>query len=228
MSGPPVGGAAAETVRRPLLDRYIAAADAEGTISTGHASLEMPPDLYISHYGAEDQDRSTPEFRRALLANAQNNVAGRFLPSYGAEVADWWEATEHVVFSRFDPERLRAFWVAYRTDATYNLTNRNCSVVVAMALDSALEGVLGPDRIWPRLVALAIHPDLHIANVLRKRARSMTWTPGLVLDYARSLQRVVEPESLSWTGIVRTAGAAMGRIHRGRPKVTAAAGKSTA
>ncbi len=26
----------------------------------------------------------------------------------------------------------------------------------------------------------------------------MTWTPGLVLDYARALQRVVEPPRLPW------------------------------
>jgi hypothetical protein len=58
-------------------------------------------------------------------------------------IAEWCEATAHVVFHRFNAERLRAFWAAYRQETTYNLTNRNCSVVVAMALDTALEGVLG-------------------------------------------------------------------------------------
>ena len=26
----------------------------------------------------------------------------------------------------------------------------------------------------------------------------MTWTPGLVLDYARAMRRVVEPRQMSW------------------------------
>jgi uncharacterized membrane protein HdeD (DUF308 family) len=207
---------AADPLRRPLLDRYVAAIDRQGTISTGHAALEMPPDLYISHYPATEEDRSELEFRAALDGSRRNNVPGRFLPGYVPEVADWVEATAHVEFTQFDPERLRLFWAHYRQDVTYNLTNRNCSVVVALALDAALEGILGHKTTWwtTPLLRLIVHPDLYIANLMRKRAGTMTWTPGLVLDYARALQRVVEPAALTWPDMVRQAAAAYRRIRR--------------
>ena len=48
------------------------------------------------------------------------------------------------------------------------------------------------------LLRLLANPDLWLAAVLRARAESMTWTPGLVLDYARAIRRVVEPRELSW------------------------------
>lgn len=211
----------ADPVRRPLIDRYIASVDRQGAVSTGHAALGMPPDLYISHYGAADQDRNTSEFREALHAGEQNSVTGRYLPSYAAEAAEWCEATEQVVFRRFSPARLQAFWAAYRQDPTYNLTNRNCSVAVALALDAALEGVLGRTAGWPRLLRLATHPDLHLATLLRKRAESVTWTPGLVLDYARALLRVVEPPALSWAGMMRHAAEDYRHIRRDHPRAAA-------
>ena len=202
---------AADPVRRPLLDRYVAATDRRGAVSTGHASLGMAPDLYISHYSLEDPDRGSLEFRRALHAGVENDVPGRFLPSYEEEVASWCEASAHVVFRHFDAERLWAFWAAYRQDATYNLTNRNCSVAVALALDAALEGALGRAR--ASLPRLFVHPDLYLATLLRKHAQTMTWTPGLVLDYARQLQHVVEPRpSVSWV-------AALGRAATGHRQV---------
>lgn len=211
----------ADPVRRPLIDRYVAAVDKQGAIATGHAALGMPPDLYISHYGTNDADRSASEFRDALHAGEQNSVTGRFLPSYAAEAAEWCEATEHVVFHRFSPTRLEEFWAAYRQDPTYNLTNRNCSVAVALALDAALEGVLGRDTGWPRLLRLATHPDLHLATLLRKRAESMTWTPGLVLDYARALLHVVEPPALSLAGTFRRVTDDYRHIRRDYPRAAA-------
>ncbi len=48
----------------------------------------------------------------------------------------------------YDVGRLRAFWDAYRQNAT-NLTHRNCSSTVARALDAALEGAA--TRVWARL-----------------------------------------------------------------------------
>jgi uncharacterized membrane protein HdeD (DUF308 family) len=184
--------------RRMLVDRYVAAVDSNGAVTTGHAALEMAPDVYISHYSAADLDYSNAEFRQALHSGPANSVTGRFLPSYPAEVDSWCEATEHVEFQRFSSERLRAFWASYREDSTYNLTNRNCSVAVALALDAALEGVLAPQSVWSSYFRLLVNPELHFATVLRKRARSMTWTPGLVLDYARALQRVVEMHKAPW------------------------------
>lgn len=44
----PLGVANAEVVRRPLIERYIAAVDKNGVISTGHAALEAPDGLYVS------------------------------------------------------------------------------------------------------------------------------------------------------------------------------------
>jgi len=36
------------------------------------------------------------------------------------------------------------------------------------------------------------------AAQMRKRAMTMAWTPGLVMDYARALQAIVHPVPLSW------------------------------
>jgi uncharacterized membrane protein HdeD (DUF308 family) len=209
----PVGSAAAPTPeRRLLIDRYIAAVDGKGVISTGHAALELAPDVYISHYPALDIDHSPEEFARLLRATAENDVRGQFQPSYGTESADWCPADANVAFHAYDEAKLRAHWEAYRTDDTYNLTDRNCSITVAVALEAALEGMLGDGAVWRRFFALMVNPDLWIAAVLRARAESMTWTPGLVLDYARSLQAVVEPAPIPWRHQLR---AALGRRGHG-------------
>lgn len=193
----PVGSADVRG-RRLLVDRYIAAIDAHGTISTGHAALEMRPDVYISHYPAVEIERDSSEFSRILRASAENDVKGRFQPSYPEEVAGWCEADQKVEFRIYNPRQLRAYWAGYRQDNTYNLTNRNCSVAVAAALDSALEGALTSRTPWLRLAALLVNPDLWTAAYLRSRAETMSWTPGLVLDYARALRRIVEPSAPSW------------------------------
>lgn len=182
--------------RRPLVDRYIAAVDSRGRISTGHAALELAPNVYISHYPAVEIDRSPEEFGRVLRASVDNDIPGRFLPSYTEEAAGWCEATEHVHFTQIDRLRVRHFWRAYRSDTAYNLTSRNCSSAVAHALDAALEGVLGhTGRPWRAFFRAVTTPELWIAGVLRRRAEAMAWTPGLVLDYARLLHVVVEPST---------------------------------
>ncbi len=189
----PTGGRTSAR-RRPLVDRYIAAVDASGTVSTGHAALELAPLVYVSHYPAVEIDRAPDEFGRVLRAGVENDLPGRFLPSYAEEAAGWCEATEHVRFTQIDRARVRQFWRSYQTDTTYNLTSRNCSTAVARALDAALEGVLGHNgRPWRALLQAAVTPELWIAGVLRRRAEAMAWTPGLVLDYARLLQVLVEP-----------------------------------
>lgn len=190
----PVGSADVRE-RHLLIDRYIAAMDAGGSISTGHSALELKPDLYISHYPAQEIESGAADFARRLRASAENNVRGRFQPSYAQESAHWCEADQKVEFFTYDARRLRAYWAGYRQDDTYNLTNRNCSVAVAAALDSALEGALAARLPWMRLGLLLLNPDLWAAAYIRSRAGAMSWTPGLVLDYANTLKRIVEPNT---------------------------------
>lgn len=195
----PIGSAASpRSKHRLLIDRYIGAVDGKGMISTGHAALELAPDVYISHYPAIDLDHSPDDFVRLFRATPDNNVKGHFQPSYAFESADWCPADAGVEFHTYDAARLRAHWEIYRADDTYNLTNRNCSVTVALALEAAVEGTLGIDRAWGRFWRLLVNPDLWVAALLRARAESMTWTPGLVLDYARALHAVVEPQPSPW------------------------------
>lgn len=194
----PTGSAKEPGDRRPLIDRYMAAVDRNGRVSTGHAAIEMPPDLYISHYPAIEHERSARSFRHALRADVDAGKPGRFLPGYREEVEGWCEADQHVRFTRFDAAALRAFWRGYSADTTYHLTSRNCSTVVAHALDAALEGALGrAARPFRSVVTAALTPDIWLAGALRRRAEAMTWTPGLVLDYARLLHAIVEPDTPS-------------------------------
>jgi uncharacterized membrane protein HdeD (DUF308 family) len=185
-------GTAKEPVPRPIIDRYIGAVDRNGVVSTGHAALEMRPDVYISHYPAVELDRSPANFRTVLRATADNDVPGRFLPSYAAEAAGWCPSTSRVTFRSYDPACVRAYWKSYCGDDTYNLTNRNCSGAVAGALEAAVIGSIGRRRhAWLFFVRLLLSSEFWIACQLRRRAVSMTWTPGLVLDYARALARIV-------------------------------------
>lgn len=196
-------GSAGETIPHPLLDRYIAAIDTNGVVSTGHAALECTPDIYVSHYPAVEIDRSSASFSRALRATSDNDVAGVFQPSYEVEAARWCDSTAHVVFDRFDRARLAAFWHIYRQDTTYNLTKRNCSSSVAHCLDAALEGSLGGDGIGlAAFFRVMFNPELWFAAQLRKRAEAMAWTPGLVLDYARAMRAAIAPAPMGWQSVL--------------------------
>jgi len=189
-------GSARDALPQPLIDRYVAAVDAEGVISTGHAALEVTPDLYISHYPAQEIDHSPDDFRRLLRATRDNDVPGRFQPSYAVESAGWCAATAQVSFEHYNGARLRAFWALYSQDNTYNLTNRNCSSTVAAALEAALEGTLGQRPSFGAFLSALVNPELWVAAQLRRHAESMAWTPGLVLDYARALRVAIEPPPL--------------------------------
>lgn len=190
-------GAGNTRERRPVIDRYLGVIGADGVLSTGHTALEMPPDLYISHYPAPET-KLHGRGVEALHAGAHNDLPGYFLPSHQAEVDDWCPADARVLIHNFSPRRLRAFWAGYRQDTTYNLANRNCSTLVAAALDAALEGALATPRPWLRLGRLLVNPDLWALAMVRSRAMSMTWTPGLVLDYARLLARLVDRRERRW------------------------------
>ena len=179
-----------------LIRRYVASVDKAGRYSTGHAALEQGGDLYISHYPAVEIDRSPDNLRSSLRAGHENDVPGRFLPSHAYEAADWCEATVAVTLNGIDAARLRDFWAAYRQDTTYNFISRNCSTTVARALDVAVEGAFSRGGHPWRTLALALTtPEFWAAAFLRGGARSMTWTPGLVLDYTRALSALVDPVS---------------------------------
>jgi len=171
--------------------RYVAAFDEKGGVSTGHAALEAPPDIYISHYPAVEISR-TRNFARTLRATSDNDVGGLFQPSYAEETADWCDSTRRVRLAGLDMRSIQAFWKAYRRDTTYNLTNRNCSSGVAKAIDAGLEGMFEVEARSPYfLMRLLFMPELWVAGVMRRRAAAMAWTPGIVLDYARAIRHIV-------------------------------------
>jgi hypothetical protein len=191
-------GSVSEPRRQPLIDRYIAAIDQNGVISTGHSALELAPDIYISHYPGVEIDHSPTDFIHLLRAGRENDIEGRWNVSYLEEVAAWCEPDAKVVFVRYDAAALRAFWDVYRRDNTYNLTSRSCSTVTSLAIESALEGIVGQRHAWLWFFLLLSDPDLWLAAILRRRGATMAWTPGLVLDYARALRRVVERQEQRW------------------------------
>ncbi|MEX0632635.1 hypothetical protein M8494_13255 [Serratia ureilytica] len=153
--------------------------------------------MYISHYPLNDISHSVQDFRQLLHAGEQNNVDGRFLPDLPGEIAAWCPPDKKIQFYRYNPAALRAFWLRYRQDATYNLTRRNCSTTVIGALDSALEGVLGDKHLWRRFLLLVLIP---ICGCWRKVQpwRKYDLDAGLVLDYARMLQQVTERQHQRW------------------------------
>ena len=189
----------------PVLRRYIAAADENGVISTGHSALEVLPDLYISHYPGVEIDHSPEDFIALLRAGRENDIPGRWIPDHQTALAGWVEPDQKVVFPHYDEIALRAFWDVYRQDSTYNLTSRSCSTVTSLAIDTALEGVLGSR--WPlaRFISLLFDPNLWLAALLRRRAATMAWTPGIVLDYARALRLLISSQQDSWTARLSTA-----------------------
>lgn len=195
----PVGTANTSPIPRPVINRYIAAVDTDGVISTGHAALELSPDIYISLYPESDIDRSPSEFLNILKATQDNNVPGVFQPDYATEAANWCESDRKIYFNQYNGMALLRYWKGYRMTTTYNLTYRNCSSSVAYALEASLEGVLSEQsKSWGSTLRTLFMPELWIAAQVRKRALSMAWTPGLVMDYARALRSIVHPVPEPW------------------------------
>jgi uncharacterized membrane protein HdeD (DUF308 family) len=191
-------GSVKDPERRLLIDRYVAAVDKKGVISTGHSALEMPPDLYVSHYPANDIDHSPDDFRALLSAGHENDVPGRFNESLAIEAAAWCMPDQKITFCRFNPQALKRFWQAYSQDTTYNLTARNCSTTVIQALDAATEGAAYTGRPWRDLFRIVSDPHFWLMRIVRGRTEAMTWTPGLVLDYTRLLEQVIEHSERRW------------------------------
>jgi uncharacterized membrane protein HdeD (DUF308 family) len=215
----PVGSSKQEVQRRLLVDRYIAAVDRNGVISTGHAALESPGGIYVSLYPAIEIDRSPGDFARLLRATRENDVPGMFQPSYAIESKAWCPSTVRVRIRNYDPLRLERFWRIYKEDATYNLTHRNCSSSVSRALEAALEGaagrLYGARAGWGALFRMIVTPELWVAAQIRKRAVTMAWTPGLTLDYARALSMIADPRPYAWHKVARLAIATMRRARQG-------------
>lgn len=188
-------GAIRGTERGILVDRYVAAVDEGGVVSTGHASLEAG-DVYISHYPGVELDRDPSNFAEALRSTIENDVPARFLPSYASESAGWCPSTMQVRFDGLDVGRLRAFFARYRMRDVYNLTRRNCSTTTVLALEVALEGKIVRDELsFRQVLRMLMAPELWVASQIRARAEAMTWTPGLALDYARALFGVLREVS---------------------------------
>lgn len=182
-----------ERINLPLIDRYFVSMSRRGLVSTGHVALACGDDLYISHH---------PEVRLAInqqnivghmRATSHNDHPGVWLPSYDGEAEATRPSTVRVRFRRYNRAYLQAFWERYRQDTTYNLTHRNCSVVVTEAIDSAVEGVFADRPFWPTFVRLWLNPDMWMAGGTRVRAESIAWTPGLALDYAVAMRRLTDP-----------------------------------
>jgi hypothetical protein len=209
----PVGSSKSEVQRRLIVDRYIAAVDRNGVISTGHAALETPEGIYVSLYPAMEIDHSPDDFAHLLRATRENDVPGVFQPSYAIESKAWCPSTMRVRIRNYDPARLAQFWGSYREDTTYNLTHRNCSSSVSRALEAALEGtagrLYGARAGWGALFRMLLTPELWVAAQIRKRAVTMAWTPGLTLDYARALSMVADPRPYGWLKVARMALAKM-------------------
>ncbi len=186
----------------PLVSRYVAAVDTKGKISTGHAALEMPPEVYVSLYPRQELNATAGAgFLQELHSH---DIEGSFLPSYAAEVASWMPATVALRFTRFNPTNLCWFAALFKQDSSYNLTNRNCSVAVALTLDAALAGSLAGGNILWTLIRLITSRHLWVAALVRKRAEAMVWTPGLVLDYSLAMQRLLDswrPSALPHPGV---------------------------
>lgn len=199
----PVGSAMVND-RRILVDRYLATVDGEGTIATGHAALELPGQLYISHYPQDDIDRDFNNFRATLRAGEEYDVPGCFLVSLQQEIDDWCIPDRRLSLRHYNAQALLNYWQAYSSDTRYNLTSRNCSTTVIQALDVAVEGALGARG--NGIFSLLVNPDFWLLWLVRSRAEGMTWTPGLLLDYVHLLKKVLEPTpSRAWHKRVQAA-----------------------
>ena len=173
-----------------IVSRYVTTRDSEGKFTVGHSALEMNNDIYISHCdGDPTAFENSDEVWKTLRSK---DVPGEFLASFEEEIKTYVLPSATIRFRNFNEGQLRTFWALYRKLTDYNFTNRNCSVVVALSLEAALMGSLDTGRRFRTLLYLLTNKDLWVAHFIRWKAREMVWTPGMMLEYAVALQRVVE------------------------------------
>ena len=187
-----------------LLDRYIAAVDAKGAISTGHSALELPPDLYISHYPAVEIDHSPTDFFHLFRATPDNDVPGRFQPSYAVESGRM--VPGHPA-RRLPPLQSGA--------AARVLGGLSPGPDLQPDLPQLLEhrgararlrdrGLPRPDGVGPYLLLrVLLAPELWAAAEMRQRARTMAWTPGILLDYAIAMRALQDPPASGLLALAR-------------------------
>lgn len=185
-------GAPNVSLRLPVIDRYFAVPDSDGGMSSGHVSLELGADFYISYYPNEEIERSSSNFVNTMSGEPSHDMEGSFVPSFAFEVEDWRAPNRRFLLRRFSERRLRAYWDSFRQDRTYSLVNRNCAVAVGPGLEAAMEGAWAGPRPWLRLLRLMVDPGLWLAALIRGRAEFLTWTPGFVVDYMGELNRVLD------------------------------------
>lgn len=173
-----------------LVSRYVVARDNEGKFAVGHSALEMSPDVYVSHCDGDPTAFDTGDEVWQTLRS--KDVPGEFLPSFEEELRTYVQPSATIRFRNFSAEQIRTFWAMYRRVTAYNFTNRNCSVAVALSLEAALMGSLRTRQRLRSLLFLMTNKDLWVAHFIRWKAREMVWTPGMMLEYAVALQRVVE------------------------------------
>ncbi|EKT63304.1 membrane-bound protease [Providencia alcalifaciens Dmel2] len=170
-----------------IIQRYIVSRNSQGVISTGHVAFELD-EIYISHYPEKDIDRDTAQFLQILKSTEENNDTGVFQISYLDEMKIAPPPNFKLTIEGISKEKLDAFWREYSKDTTYNLTNRNCSTVVSLALIKSTEGYFTEKKGgFMLLLKLLFSPELWVMSQLRKHASIMTWTPGIVLDYSRAM-----------------------------------------
>lgn len=182
--------------RRPWFDRWVAAIDHRGKVSTGHTSLAMGDKLYVSFYPVEDMTGSLGGVWQMLHAREENDVAGFHQPSLEREIKEWCLPDKRLSLLHYNQQALLNYWASHGQDCRYNLTSRNCSTSVMQALDVATEGMLGLRGL--RGYATLLDPDFWLLSLIRSRAEGMTWTPGLVMDYVQVLRRVLASQPVSY------------------------------
>lgn len=169
-------------------------------MSSGHVSLALGSDLYVSYYPGEEIERSSTNFINTMSGEPSHNMEGIVVPSFTFEVDDWRPPNRKFVLRRFSERRLRAYWDSFRQDKTYSLVNRNCAVAVAPGLEAAMEGAWAGPWPWLRLLRLMMDPGLWLAAVIRGRSDFLTWTPGFTVDYVGELNRALDQceQGLFW------------------------------